>query len=140
MIPTGVPFVHWGDYSYTIPRIKAVTLDEIFTDCGITAIDSTDVDSISVSDSSILEVTEDLTVKCLKSFTEPQTLTIQLKNSMSGHITVQYEYRPESGNLNEFIDGSTTFSYVNETKQHPISEAAIGLKSCVEGPCATIVK
>ena len=123
-IPDNVTLVSWGDYTYTIARNGTATLDEIFTALGITAIHSTDVQSISASDPSVLEVT-DLTVKSLHAFTEPQTLTVTLKNGMSGNISVVCETLEEKDNLNLFLDSATVYSYEGETDTHPLSESAI---------------
>ena len=112
----------WGDCTYEIARNAEVSLGEIFTDCGITAITSTDVDSLSASDPSVLEISG-LNVKNLKAFTEPQKLTVNLKNSLSGDITVNRKPLEESNNLNEFLDENTEYSYQGNT--YPISKPLI---------------
>ena len=123
-IPDSVSLISWGDYTYTIKKNYTATLDEIFTALGITAIHSTDVQSISASDPSVLEIT-DLTVKSLKTFTEPQTLTVTLTNGMSGTIIIACETLEESENLNLFLDSGTVYSYEGETDTHPLSVPAI---------------
>ena len=47
--------VSWENLSYTMQRNSTVTLDEIFTACGITAITSDYVDSVVASDPEILQ-------------------------------------------------------------------------------------
>ena len=59
---------------------------------------SDDVDSISASDPNILEVSG-LTVKNLQYFTETQTLTLTLKNGMTGGIGVVCSSLQESETL-----------------------------------------
>ena len=123
-LPEGIPTICWGDYTYTIARGATVTLDYTFNTCGITAINSTDVEGIAVSDESSLQVS-DLTVTNLKSFTEPQTLTLTLKNSMTGRISIVCSALEESDNLNLFLDANTVYSYEGKTDTYSLSEPAI---------------
>ena len=123
-ISDSVPLISWGDYTYTIKKNgTAATLDEIFAAVGITAIHSTDVQGIS-SDTSVLEIT-DLTVKSLQTFTEPQTLTVTLKNGMTGSISVVCETLEESDNLNLFLDSNTVYSCEGDSETHALSVPAI---------------
>ena len=124
-LPATVSVISWGDYTYTIAKNGTdATLDEIFAACNITAIDSADVQSISASDPNVLQVTG-LTVKSLQSFTESQTLTVTLKNGMTGTITVVCEMLEESDNLNLFLDDKTVYSYEGEEETHAVSVPAI---------------
>ena len=122
-LPAGAKLVSWGDYTYTIARNGNVTLDDIFTALGITAITVSDVQSIA-TDSSVLEV-NDLTVKSLQNFTEPQTLTVTLKNGMTGSISVICEMLEEKDNLNLFLDSNTMYSYEGESETRALSVPAI---------------
>ena len=123
-ILAGASVVSWGDYTYAIKKNHTATLNEVFTACGITAIDSTAVQSISASDPAVLEVT-DLKVKCLQSFTDSQTLTVTLKNDMTGAIKVDYQAVEEKDDLNLFLDTGTVYSYEGETVTHALSVPAI---------------
>ena len=123
-LPDGVQIISWGDYTYLMERNGSAELNEIFTDCGITSISSSDVERISVSDSSILQVSY-WTLTNLKSFAEPQTLSVVLKNGFSGTIRVVCAPLEEFDNLNMFLDDSTVYSYEGETGEHPLSEPAI---------------
>ena len=123
-IPETASVVCWGDYTYTIAKGGSVTLGDIFSSCGITAIGENDVNAIVASDNELLQV-NGLTVTNQRSFANPQTLTITLNNGMSGAITVLCATVKESDNLNEFLDANTVYSYEGEENTHPLTEPAI---------------
>ena len=130
LIPDGAKLVSWGDYSYSIERNSTVTLDNIFNACGISAITSADVESITGSDDTILQITpaaesEPAKVTNLKTFTGTLTLTLTLENGMSGTISMALAPLQESSNLNGFLDENTVYSYEGKTEPHPLSESAI---------------
>lgn len=135
LVPANVDVICWGDCTFAIERDSEQAIDDIFNQCNITAIESDDVESISVSDDRFLKVedkkVEDKTVKYLAYlayFEDPQTLTINLKNGVTGAISVVCEPLAESSNLNEFLDAKSWFSYVNNDKHHLISEESAIIK------------
>ena len=96
LIPAGSAVVCWGDCTYAMSRDAVVTLQEIFTACGITGISAADVQSVSASDASILQVSDNyMTVTNLVPITAAQTLHIVLKNGLTGEITVVKPHNPK---------------------------------------------
>ena len=120
----------WGDYTYSIKRDSTVALSEILTDCRITTITSEAVEKMEVSGENPPLKVEELSLSYQHYFTEPQALTLTLKNGMTGSIRVVLSSLEESRNLNSFLDDSddstTIFKYnTGEESGHPLSEAAV---------------